>query len=328
MDKKLDILIPENITGKALDDLTNHYTIERHNDLWKDPKRLAEAVSDAKAILIRNQTKIGKKIIDNATSLMVIGRAGVGYDNIDVEYASKKGIVICYTPDANTISTAELTIGLMLALARKIPSADRSTKLGNWDRLSHLGMELSNKTLGIVGFGKIGRSVAARAQALGMQIMVYDNKPNLAEITIFGYKNSSLEELLQQSDVVTIHLPLTQKTRNMFCKKTFDLMKPGSFIVNTSRGQVIVEKDLILALESGRLGGAALDVRRKEPAAKSKLTDFNNVILTPHIGGFTKEAQERVIDSIANDIALVLSNKPAINYINFPSPKVRGHSID
>jgi D-3-phosphoglycerate dehydrogenase len=324
----LDILIPENITGKALDDLTNIYSIERHTNLWKDAERLAESVSDAKAILIRNQTKIDKRIIDQACSLRIIGRAGVGYDNIDVEYASKKGIVVCYTPDGNTISTAELTIGLILSLARKIPSGDKSTKAGNWDRLNHLGIELHGKTLGIVGFGKIGKAVAARAHSFGMRILVNDKFLDGNNLTGVNYESNLLEELLGQSDIVTVHLPLNSETKYLFNHKIFDLMKPGSFLINTSRGQVIAEDDLIFALESGKIKGAALDVRLKEPPAKSKLNDFDNVILTPHVGGFTIESQDRVVSSIAKDIDLVLSNKPAINYINFPVPKVPELSND
>lgn len=324
----MDILIPENITGKALDDLTNIYSIERHIDLWKDAEKFAESASDAKAILIRNQTKIDKRIIDQACSLRIIGRAGVGYDNIDVEYASKKGIVVCYTPDGNTVSTAELTIGLILSLARKIPSGDKSTKAGNWDRLNHLGIELHGKTLGIVGFGKIGKAVAARANSFGMRILVNDKFPDGNNLTGISYEFNLLEELLGQSDIVTIHLPLNRETENLFNKKIFNLMKPGSLLVNTSRGDVIVENDLISALENGKIKGAALDVRAQEPPLKSKLEFFDNVILTPHVGGFTKESQDRVISSIAKDIDLVLSNKSAINYINFPFPKVPEHYND
>lgn len=318
----MDILISENITGKAIDDLTNSYSIVRHSDLWKDPVRLMEMARNAKAILIRNQTKVDKRIIDSAGSLRVIGRAGVGFDNIDVEYASKKGIVVCYTPDGNTISTAELTIGLMLALARKIPSGDKSTKEGNWDRLKHLGFELYNKTIGIVGFGKIGKAVAVRANSFGMKVMVYDKYINQDKSEFNNYEVRPFEELLKESDIVTIHLPLTSETKFLFGKKIFDLMKPGSFIVNTSRGNIISEDDLITALENGKLGGAALDVRITEPPLKSKLNDFENVILTPHIGGFTMESQERVINSISNDIDLILRNKPAINFVNFSVPKI------
>ncbi|MHB8579226.1 MAG: hydroxyacid dehydrogenase [Ignavibacteriaceae bacterium] len=324
----MDILIPENITGKALDNLTNIYSIERHIDLWKDAEKFAESVSDAKAILIRNQTMVDKRIIDHACSLRIIGRAGVGYDNVDVEYASKKGIVVCYTPDGNTISTAELTIGLMLSLVRKIPSGDKSTKAGNWDRLNHLGIELHGKTLGIVGFGKIGKAVAIRAHSFGMRIIVNDKFPNGNNLTGINYEFNLLEELLGQSDIVTIHLPLNRETKNLFNQKIFNLMKPGSLLLNTSRGEIIVENDLIFALEKGKIKGAALDVRAKEPPLKSKLDVFANVILTPHVGGFTKEAQDRVISSIANDIDLVLRNKPAINYINFAVPKVSEYSND
>jgi D-3-phosphoglycerate dehydrogenase len=314
----LDILISENITGKALDNLTNSYSVERYNELWKTPEKLIQKVRNAKALLVRNQTRVDKKIIENARDLLIIGRAGVGCDNIDVEYASKNGIVVCYTPDANTIATAELAIGLMIALARKIPSGDKSTKAGNWDRICHLGNELYNKTLGVVGFGKIGKAVAERASALGMKIITYDKyEINNTDISVAA---DTLEELLSQSDIVTVHLPLNDDTQNIFNNRTMSLMKPESLLINTSRGGIIAEDDLISALESGKIKGAALDVRLKEPPVKSRLNEFDNVILTPHIGGFTQESQERVVGSIAKDIDLVLSKKPAVNFVNFSSP--------
>jgi D-3-phosphoglycerate dehydrogenase len=322
----VDILIPENITGKALGDLTNLYSIERYAELWNDPEKLTQLARNAKALLVRNQTKVDKRLIDNAEDLLIIGRAGVGCDNIDVEYASKKGIVICYTPDENTIATAELAIGLMFALARKIPSGDKSTKAGNWDRMKHLGDELYNKTLGIVGFGKIGKAVAARAHSLGMEIITYDKYEG--KNTDISVAVETLEELLRQSDIITAHLPLSDDTKNIFNKKTFNLMKPGSLLINTSRGGIIAEDDLISALETGKIKGAALDVRLKEPPDKSKLNDFENVILTPHVGGLTRESQERVVSSIAKDIDLVLSNKPAIHFLNFAVPKLPDLSND
>lgn len=316
----MDILIPENITGTALDDLNGRYRIERQSELWKNPERLSELVSNAKALLIRNQTIVDRKIIDSASSLQVIGRAGVGYDNIDVDYASQKGMVVCYTPDSNTVSTAELTMGLMMSLLRKIPSADKTTKEGMWDRFNHLGTELYNKKLGIVGFGKIGKAVAARSLSFGMKILVQDifidNKSLDSK-----YEVKSFKDLLSESDVVSIHLPLTKETKYLFNASVFDLMKPGSVLINTARGEIISEQDLIHALESGHLRAAALDVRENEPPKHSRLNDLPNVILTPHIGAFTKEAQERVINSISKDIDLVLQGKEAVNYVNFPLPK-------
>jgi len=322
----LDILIPENITGKALDDLTNRYSIERHAELWQSPERLAKMIDDAKALLVRNQTKVDKTIIDQAGSLKIIGRAGVGYDNIDVDYASKKGIVVCYTPDGNTIATAELAIGLMLALARKITSGDKSTKAGNWDRQNHIGNELYNKTLGILGFGKIGNAVAVRANSFGMKVITYD-KYNMKD-TAISTAVKDIDELLIKSDIVTVHLPLNSDTNKVLNEKTFGLMKPGSILINTSRGGVIAEDDLVKALETGKIKGAALDVRLNEPPGKSRLNDFDNVILTPHVGGFTRESQERVLSSITKDIDLVLSNKPAINFINFSNPKISKNNND
>lgn len=317
----MDILIPENMTGKSIDELKGQFTIEKQNDLWKDTEKLAAAVKGANALLVRNQTKVDRRIIDSGDSLKIIGRAGVGYDNIDIEYASQKGIVVCYTPDGNTISTAELAIGLILSLARKIPSGDRSTKAGNWDRQGHFGVEIYGKTLGIVGFGKIGKSVAVRANSFGMNVIAYDKYYNGAGLEGIVKQAKTLEELLGQSDFISLHLPSTKDTIGLFNKETYDKIKPGAYLINTSRGNVIVEEDLIHALNSGQLKGAALDVRLKEPPEKSKLNEMDNVIFTPHIGGFTKESQDKVITSITRDIELVLKSQPAINYINFPMPK-------
>lgn len=317
----MDILVSEDIKGKSIDALKERYEIGIFKELWKNPVELSEMIPGVSALIVRNQTKVNRIIIDSAESLKVIGRAGVGYDNIDVEYASQKGIVVCYTPDGNTISTAELTIGLMIALARKIPSGDKSTKAGKWDRFNHLGTELYNKKIGIVGFGKIGRTVAARVRSFGMEIMIYEKYAN-GNSTGFGHELKSLEELLSVSDFVTIHLPLSKETKNLFDYNKLKLMKPGSFLINTARGEIICENDLIRALEEDVIKGAALDVQSKEPPSKSKLNDFDNVILTPHVGGLTVESQERVIDSLARDIDLVLRGEQALNYVNFPLPKL------
>lgn len=322
----MDILITEDINGKALEGLKEKYSIEKNNDLWKDTEGLIEKVQDVKAIIVRNQTKVDKNVLENACSLKVIGRAGVGLDNIDIEYASEKGIVVCYTPDGNTIAVAELTIDLMLTLSRKIIHGDKSTKSGNWDRMGHLGVELYNKTLGIIGLGKIGRAVASRAQAFGMKVLVNDKYLDRSKcLEGLNYELKSLEDLLSLSDVVTIHLPLNKETRNLLNNKTLSLMKSGSLLINTARGSIVNENELVKALERGTIKGAALDVRENEPPVKSKLNDFDNVILTPHIGGLTFESQERVINSVACDIDLVLSGKPAINYVNFAAPKINGN---
>ena len=324
----MDILIPENIRGKAIDDLNKYFNIQYDINLWKDPKILAESIKSAKAIIVRNQTKINEMILNNAEELKVIGRAGVGYDNIDVDFASKKGIVVCYTPDGNTISTAELTIGLILSLLRKIPSADKSTKQGNWDRFNHLGIELYGKTLGLVGYGKIGKAVAYRAKAFGIRILAYDINFSQDDISISDNNviMVQLNELLSQSDIVSIHLPLSRDTKSFFNEELFSVMKQGSILINTSRGEIISEHDLISAIKSGHIKGAALDVRTTEPPVKMELENFDNVVLTPHLGGLTEESQERVINSLARDVKLVLDGKSAVNYVNFPSQKLNRKS--
>ncbi len=319
----MDILISENISGTSIDNLRKYYDVQLEKDLWKDSGLLAERAKHAKALIVRNQTKVDKNILNSANELKVIGRAGVGYDNIDVDYASKKGIVVCYTPDGNTISTAELAIALILSLLRKIPSAVKSTKEGNWDRYNHTGNEIYGKTLGIVGYGKIGRALAERARVFGTKILAYDiyiprDDANIKNNVV---KPVQLNELLSQSDIVSLHLPSTNETKNLFNKKLFGMMKKGSILINNSRGNLVVENDLVDAIKSGQLKGAALDVRTTEPPVISELEKFDNVLLTPHIGGLTEESQERVLNTLTKDISSVLNGKSAENYVNFPLPK-------
>ena len=316
----MDILITEEINGSAIDKLCDTYTVYKDFKLWKNIEELIELLPDAKAVIIRNQTKIDKNLIEIAGSLKVIGRAGIGYDNINIELASKKGIVVCYTPEENTISTAEHAFALLLSLYRKIPAAHCSTQQGNWERQKYMGNELYNRTIGILGLGKIGFRVAQRARAFGMKINVFDKylSKNDFVVTESGANLMSLEELLKNSDIVTNHLPLNQSTVNLLDINKFRLMKPGSVFINTGRGETVVEKDLIEALKNKIIAGAALDVRIKEPPGQDELNEMENVILTPHIAGLTVEAQSKVVETLSADVDRVLRNIPALNFVNFP----------
>lgn len=321
----MDILITEDLQSKAIDRLEKKYKITRDASLWKDAARLKTAIGEARCIMVRNQTQVSAEILGAASKLVGIGRVGVGLDNIDVATASKLGVVVVAPLNANAVSVAELALGLMLALARKIPQADRSTKGGAWDRRGCTGIELDGKTVAICGLGRIGRLVAIRARAFGMKVEVFDpfvkaDSPALAETgaTLCG----KLEEALAKADFVSVHSPLTPETKHLFNAHAFAAMKRGACFINTSRGGVMDEKALLSALQSGQLAGAALDVRETEPpAAKSAFDTMDNVILMPHIGAFTVESQARTFEAVASDLDHLLSGEPALNFVNFDRPK-------
>ncbi len=325
------ILIAEDVTGSGIDRLKQKYQVESDWDLWKKIPQLKDALRDADALLVRNQTKVNADLLAQARLLKIIGRAGAGYDNIDVEAASQVGVVVCYSPEENAVSVAEHVFGLLLALARKIPGADRSVKNEGWERKKYHGFELMGKTLGILGLGKIGFRVALRAKAFGMRLLAHDAylSSTSLHVTESGATLVAMDQLLAESDFLSVHLPLTLETRGLLNRQSFSKMKPTAFIINTSRGEVLVEKDLALALQQGQLAGAALDVREKEPpAADSPLNGLDNVILTPHTAGLTYEAQEKVVDAVAEDVDRVLSGQPALRFVNFALPKKKEKDTD
>ncbi|MFZ0337427.1 MAG: hydroxyacid dehydrogenase [Terracidiphilus sp.] len=325
IDNLIDILITENIQGAAVDALGSRFRVAFQPDLWKDPALLAEKAKNCRALIVRNQTPVTASLIDAAQDLLVIGRAGVGLDNVDYKHAEKAGIVVSFTPDQNAISVAEVAIGLMLSLARFIPAADADTKKGGWSRQRFVGTELYGKTLGIVGAGKIGYLTARRAMAFGMKVLAYD--PFLSRDNILLSEVQAelveLDELLARADVVSCHLPATAQTTGVFNRERFMSMKPGAFFINTSRGKVVVEQDLVEALKAGVVGGAALDVRGKEPPQIGELETMSNVILLPHIAAFTREAQDRVTAAVCEDAVRVLEGKPAINAVKRTTPGAR-----
>jgi D-3-phosphoglycerate dehydrogenase len=321
----MDILISEDLDAPAVQDLSRKFRVVRDGALWKDAAALKEKIAAARAIMVRNQTQLTADVLAAAGKLVAIGRVGVGLDNIDVPAATELGIVVIAPLNANAVSVAELSIGLMLALARKIPRADRTTKSGTWDRKGCTGIELDGKTLAVCGFGRIGRLVASRVRAFGMNVLAFDpfvpaDSPALAET---GYELCvKLEDALAAADFISVHLPLTDQTRHMFNAPTFAAVKRGAYFINTSRGGVVDERVLLLALHNGHLAGAALDVREIEPPqTRSALENLDNVILTPHIGSFTTEAQTRTFEAVCDDLHRVLRGEPAINSVNFARPK-------
>ncbi|MEM2374341.1 MAG: hydroxyacid dehydrogenase [Thermoproteota archaeon] len=268
------------------------------------PEKLIEDIRSADILVVRGDVKVTREILDKASRLRLIARAGSGLDNIDVSYANQKGIKVINTPDAPVDSVAELTIGLIISLARKILLLDRHVKSGGWREDWTTGLELKGKTLGIIGFGRIGTRVAIIAKALGMHIIAYDPYIPKAKAEEIGVELvEDLSKLLKLSDFISIHVPLTDETRNMIKAEELSLMKRGAYLVNTSRGPVVDENALYTALSSGWLGGAALDVLMEEPPSKNNpLLKLDNVILTPHIGGSTLEAQKRIAITIAEEI--------------------------
>lgn len=255
------------------------------------------------AIIIRSKPNVTAEVI-KASSLKVIGRAGVGLDNVDLEAAKENGIEVVNSPEASTISVAEHVFGLMLAIVRKIPHGDRHVREGKWERKNFIGNELYGKTIGIIGFGRIGREVAQRAYAFGMIILAYDPVITHEDARENNAKLAELDELLKNSDIVTLHVPLTDSTRGLINAEKFKLMKDSAIIINTARGPVIDEKALIKALKDGQISGAALDVYENEPPEGSELLKLENVVLVPHIAASTDEAQKNagmvVVDKIKN----------------------------
>jgi D-3-phosphoglycerate dehydrogenase / 2-oxoglutarate reductase len=324
MGGRAKILIAEDVTGTGIEKLKEKYDVLYDPDLWRKVPELEKAIEGADALIIRNQTKITPALVNKAKNLKVIGRAGAGYDNIDVPSVSLAGTVVSFSPEENAVSVAEHVFALLLSLARKTPGADRSTKNGGWERKKYHGFELLGKTLGILGLGKIGVRVALRAKAFGMRLIAHDAFLSSASlhVTESGAELVSVDRLLAEADFLTVHLPLTKETRDFLNEAAFRKMKPTAFLVNTSRGEVISEGDLARALKEGRLAGAALDVREKEPPEKeSPLHGLDNVILTPHTAGLTYEAQEKVVAAVAEDVDRVLSGLPALRFVNFGSPK-------
>ena len=267
------------------------------------PEQLTKIVSNYDALIVRSRTKVTREIIEAGRRLRVIGRAGAGLDNIDLETAKQRGITVLSTPEALAEAVAELTIGLIISLARSIPLADRTLKEGKWIKKKLMGWQLEDKTLGTIGLGKIGERVAKIAKALGMKIVIREIIPLSPELLKeLETEVVPLKELLQRSDVITLHVPLTSQTYHMIGAKEFQLMKNGAFLVNTSRGAVVDEKALLTALKSGKIGGAALDVYEVEPPRDLELIKLPNVVCTAHIGAQTKEAQNAAASMIAEKI--------------------------
>ncbi len=284
-------------------------------------EELLEIVGDYDAVIVRSATTVTAEIIDAATNLKAIGRAGIGVDNVDVEAATKKGIVVMNTPEANAITTAEHTITLMLSLARRIPEAHASLKAGKWERSKFKGIEIYGKTLGCIGLGNIGKLVAERAMGLKMNVIAYDPFLTQEAANKLGVELVPLDDLLKRADIITIHTPLTPDTKDLINKDTFEKTKPGLIIINCARGGIINEQDITEAVKSGKIAGAAFDVYTSEPPAEDNpiLSIDENIVITPHLGASTAEAQTKVGLAIAGQIVDFLVNGVVNNAVNMPS---------
>jgi D-3-phosphoglycerate dehydrogenase len=311
---KAKVLIREKIADAGIELLQARFDVDVDAN-----GELAEKIGAYDAIVIRSATKLTADLIEAGTNLRVIGRAGVGVDNVDVEAATRKGIVVANAPESNVVSAAEHTIGLLVALARNIPQAHAAMKQGKWERSKWGGVELADKTLGVLGFGKIGQQVARKASGLGMRVVAFDPFVSETRFKELGVERAeSREDVFATADFLTLHSPLIPETRGSINAEAFAQMKDGIRLVNAARGALIVDEDLIAAIESGKVAGAALDVYNEEPY-EGPLTGFDNVIVTPHLAASTDEAQDRAGVIVAEQVAAALEGGVVSNAVNIPT---------
>ncbi len=318
------ILVADSLSPKGIEILKGEKEIKCY--VWTNfsPGELRATIGEYDGIIIRSKTTLTADIINASERLKVIGRAGIGVDNVDIQAATRRGIVVMNTPRENAVAAAEHTIAMMLAISRNIPQADASTKSGQWERGKFMGVELYGKTFGIIGIGNIGSLVAERAQGLKMNVIAYDPYIPADAAAQKGIPLVTLDDLLSQCDFISIHTPLMEETRNLIDVEAFEKMKKGVMIINCARGGIVNEKALFQGLKSGKVSGAALDVFAREPARENPLFELDNVVCTPHIGASTGEAQENVAVAIADQIVDFLINKRIRNAVNIPivSPDV------
>jgi D-3-phosphoglycerate dehydrogenase len=314
MDKK--VLIADQINEKGIDELKDIAEVVTNFTISKE--ELIDVIKDFDAIIVRSRTKVTREVIEASNKLKVIARAGVGVDNVDVQTATERGVMVINAPESTSITVAEHTMGLILALSRKIAIADNSVKNGKWEKSRFMGIELNGKTLGVIGMGRIGSQVVTRSKAFGMETLVYD--PYITEKTAseLGVTVVDLETLIKKSDVMTIHVPLTSETKHLIAREQLEMMKNNAFLVNCARGGIINEDDLYEALATGKIRGAGLDVFENEPPKDSPLLRLDNVVLTPHIAASTSEAQRDAAIIVANEIKKVFMEQSPKNVINMP----------
>lgn len=313
------IVVSEYVDPGALELLRAHHPVHYDPELYRHPGRLAKALLEAEALIVRNQTQVNLALLTHAPKLKVVGRVGVGLDNLDLALLRERGILVTWAPGTNAISVAEYVLGVMLEASRRFAAISGRLHQGEWDRQAAIGRELYGKVLGIVGLGDIGGRLAKRALALGMRVLATDPVIHDSTFAVQEYQvgRTDLATLLRESDFVSLHAPLLPSTRHLINAETLALMKPGAYLINTARGGLIDEAALAEALKQGKLAGAALDVRQHEPPGENDpLRGLPNVLLTPHIAGVTVEANQRASLHIAQDILRVLSGERPLSLVS------------
>lgn len=308
------VVVAEAIAAEGIETLAS--TADVVDMVGRPRDELLAAMPRASAIIVRSATQVDREVIEAAPELAVIGRAGIGVDNIDIDAATEHGVMVVNAPNANTISAAEHTMALILAQARRVPEADHSLREGRWDRKKFQGMELHGKTLGVLGLGKIGTLVAQRASAFGMSIIAYDPYVSEDRAKRLGVAMLPLDEVLSESDVITVHLPRTPQTENLINSETIASMKDGVRIINVARGGIVSESDLADAVRSGKVGGAAVDVFDTEPTTESPLFGVPQITVTPHLGASTKEAQGKAGIAVADAVSAALAGELVLSAVN------------
>ncbi|MDW7650751.1 MAG: phosphoglycerate dehydrogenase [Bacillota bacterium] len=312
----MKVLVSDKISELGVAKLREKALVDVKTELT--PDELVNVIPEYDALIVRSSTKVTRTVLEAGKNLKVVGRAGVGIDNIDVEAATELGVIVINAPEGNTISAAEHTIAMMTSLARNIPAASCSMKAGEWKRNKFMGVELYKKTLGVVGLGRIGSEVIKRAKAMGMDILAYDPYISAERAEKMGVTLTSLEEIYRKADFITMHTPLTKATKHMVSDKELSIMKNGVRIINCARGGLIDEQALYAAVKSGKVAGAALDVFEEEPVTCNPLCELPEVIVTPHLGASTEEAQVNVAVQVAEQVLNALTGEPLVSAVNVP----------
>ncbi|MFA5069606.1 MAG: phosphoglycerate dehydrogenase, partial [Candidatus Omnitrophota bacterium] len=321
------ILVSDPLSEKGLKILEREKDIKVDVKIKQPADTLKKIIKDYDALIIRSETKVTADLIACADKLKVIGRAGVGLDNVDVASATKKGIIVMNTPGGNTISTAEHTMSMILALSRNIAPADASMKKGQWERKKFMGVELYGKTLGVIGLGRIGSEVAKRCLSFGMRVLAYDPFLTPEKASDSGIESAVLKEIFSEADYITVHTPLTPDTKHLIGEREIDMMKAGVRLVNCARGGIADEKAVLKGIESGKVAGAAFDVYEEEPPKGSPLVVSDKVLVTPHLGASTAEAQDNVALEVAQQVVDALLNRGIRNAINIPYIELKAWKV-
>ncbi len=315
----MKVLVSDPIAEQGIEILKNDMDVDIATGL--EPSELIKRIGNYEALIVRSETQVTKEVINAGRKLKIIGRAGVGVDNIDVNAATERGIIVVNAPEGNTISAAEHTIAMMMSMSRNIPQANASLKGRKWDRKKFMGVEVRGKVLGVVGLGRIGSEVAKRALGMEMIILAYDPFISADRAKDLGVELTTVEDIVRRADYITVHTPLTKETKDLISTKEFAIMKKGARLINCARGGIINEEALAKAVKDGIVGGAAIDVFTKEPPFENPLLELDRVILTPHLGASTEEAQINVAVTVAEQIVNALKGLPVKNAINMPYVK-------